>query len=327
MYLRKPILLAFLFFMIANVLHAQGPAVEWQKLYGGGEGDYAQFIERTNDGGYIIAGYTSSSQGDITLNHGQDDFWVVKIDAAGNIQWQKSLGGSSIDRAYAIHQTLDGGYIVAGNTLSHDGDVTGNKISLDYWVIKLDNNGNIVWEKTYGGTKNEYLYSLQVTPDGGYIAAGFTESNDGDVTSNHGGRDIWIVKLNVAGTIQWQKSFGGSNDEEAFSVQPSSDGGYIVAGYTLSNDGDINFNHGGKDIWVIKLSSNGSLQWEKSVGSSSYDEAWSVLQSTDGGFVVAGYSGANDGDVSGNHGGNDFFCCKAECRRQFGLAKMFWWKR
>jgi len=170
------------------------------------------------------------------------NYWIVKLDGSGNIQWQKSLGGINEENAFSIQQTADGGFIVAGFTQSNNGDVSGNHGFSDYWVVKLDGSGNIEWQKSLGGSGDENASSIRQTTDGGFIVAGFTASNDGDVSGNHGSRDYWIIKLDGSGNIQWQKSFGGSGDEDASSIRQTADGGFIVAGGTLSNDGDVSGN-------------------------------------------------------------------------------------
>ena len=143
----------------------------------------------------------------MTGNHGSHDYWVVKLDAAGNILWQKALGGTGTDVAQAITASADGGYVVAGYTGSTNGDVTGNHGSSDYWVVKLDAAGNILWQKALGGTGIDQAYAITASADGGYVV-GYTQSNDGDVTGNHGGNDYWVVKLDAAGNILWQKAPG-----------------------------------------------------------------------------------------------------------------------
>jgi hypothetical protein len=234
----------------------------------------------------------------------------VKLSATGAIQWQKCLGGSGWDVATSIQQTSDGGFIVAGRTNSNDGDVTGNHGNDDFWVVKLSATGEIQWQKSLGGSNDDWATSIQQTSDGGFIVAGSTDSNDGDVTGNHGNDDFWVAKLSSTGAIQWQKSLGGSGDELAESTQQTSDGGFIVTGWTTSNDGDVTGNHGGKDFWVVKLSSTGAIQWQKSLGGSGTDVAESIQQTSDGGFIVAGYTASNDGDVTGNHGYDDFWVVK-----------------
>ena len=174
--------------------------------------------------------------------------------AQPTIEWQKSLGGTGSDGATTIQQTADGGYIVAGASISTDGDVTGNHGGNDYWVVKLNSTGTITWQKCLGGTGDDFASSIQQTIDGGYIVAGYSESTNGDVTGNHGGQDYWVIKLDSTGSITWQKSLGGTSQDYAYAIQQTADGGYIVAGYTTSTDGDVTGNHGDYDYWVVKLS-------------------------------------------------------------------------
>ena len=212
--------------------------VPWRKQ------DESHSIQQTADGGYVVAGYANSNDGDVSGNHGDFDYWIVKLDQSGNLVWQKCLGGSNKEEAWSIRQTADGGYVVAGRTYSNDGDVRGNHGDGDYWVVKLDASGNLVWQKCLGGSNNDEARSIQQTADGGYVVAGHTNSNDGDVRGNHGDDDYWVVKLDASGNLVWQKCLGGSKDEYAQSVQQTADGGYVVAGYTYSNDGDVSGNHG-----------------------------------------------------------------------------------
>jgi len=287
-------------------------SIEWQKTFGGGNYDYALNIKQTLDGGYVVVGNTYSTQGDVTGHHGvPSDVWVVKMDATGTLQWQKSLGGTANDFGYDIIQSTDGGYIVACSSTSTDGDVAGNHGGVDAWIVKLSNTGDLVWQKTLGGTGFDAAYSVQQTANGGCIIAGYTASNDGDVTGNHGGQDTWVVKLSATGTIQWQKTVGGTMDDFAYNIQQTAEGGYIVAGYTKSNDGDLTGNHGGgSDAWVVKLNSSGNIEWQKTLGGSGTEDAMSVQQTADGGYIVGGYTDSNDGDVTGNHGGNDAWVVK-----------------
>ncbi len=287
-------------------LDAQGN-IQWQKSLGGSENDRAKSIQQTTDGGYIVAGNTLSNDGNVSGNHGRNDFWIVKLDELGTIQWQKTLGGSEGARAESIQQTTDGGYIVGGTSWSNDGDVSGNHGEDDFWIIKLDASGSIQWQKSLGGSESEQPQSIQQTTDGGYIIAGYTWSNDGDVSGNHGGGDFWIVKLDGSGTIQWQKSLGGSGFDTAQSIQQTTDGGYIANGY-----GSIAGNHGTVDFWIVKLDAPGNIQWQKSLGGSTDDLGESIQRTTDGGYIVAGSSRSDDGDVSGNHGDSDFWIVKLD---------------
>ncbi|MBI2272117.1 MAG: T9SS type A sorting domain-containing protein [Bacteroidetes bacterium] len=302
--------LGLLFFIITIVSVGQPPSIQWQKSFGGTGSDIANSVKQTKDGGYIVAGATTSSDGDVIGFHGSVDYWIIKTDASGNVQWQKCLGGSRPEGAQAIQQTTDGGYIVAGATESVNGDVTGRTDSLqfDCWIVKLDSLGNIQWQKSYGGTKSESAYAIQQTIDGGYVFAGNTNSNDGDVSGNHigGKNDYWVVKINSIGGIQWQKCLGGTNTDDAFSIQPTTDKGFIVAGRATSNDGDVTGHQGSTfshNYWVVKLDSSGAIQWQKSLGGTNgTSEAWSVQQTINGEYVVAGVTTSIDGDVSCNFG-------------------------
>ncbi len=289
--------------------------IEWEKSLGGFSFDYVGLIQQTTDGGYIVAGESDSDDGDVTGNHGVFDYWIVKLDASGAIEWEKSLGGSGYDGVRSIQQTTDGGYIVAGQSNSDDGDITDYHGGSDYWIVKLDASGSIEWEKSLGGTSDDGFMSsisIQQTIGGGYIVAGFSESDDGDVTSHHGGIDYWIVKLDASGSIEWEKSLGGTGDESSFSpifIQQTIGGGYIVAGSSDSNDGDVTGNHGEFDYWIVKLDASGSIEWEKSLGGAGYEFVTSIQQTADGGYIVAGESDSDDGDVSGHHGSNEYRDC------------------
>jgi hypothetical protein len=281
------------------------PSLQWQKCYGGSYTDRARSIIQTSDGGYAVAGYTDSNNGDVSGNHGGDDFWIIKLDQNGNFEWQKCFGGSDDEWAESIIQTIDGGYAIAGRTRSIDGDVSGlhGEGSVDYWIIKLDQSGNLEWQKCYGGSGYDVANSIIQTSDGGYAVAGYTSSNDGDVSGNHGEYDYWIIRLNQSGNIVWQKCYGGTSmDWQANSIIQTDNAGFLVAGASRSNDGDVSDNHGDDDIWIIKLTQFGDLEWQKSYGGSISDRSSSTIQIFDGSYVIAGYTWSNDGDVSGNHG-------------------------
>lgn len=282
----------------------------WKKCFGGTLYDYPADIKQTKDGGYIIAGYTYSNNGDVTGNHGNYDCWIVKIDAKANIQWQKCFGGSAYDAGFSIVQTGDGNYIVAGCTLSKNGDVVGNHGGYDYWVLKLDVAGNKLWQKPLGGSGDDFAYSIDQTSDGGYIVAGSSNSKNGDVSGNHGSDDYWIVKLDTGANIQWQKSLGGAASEIAKSIHATKDGGCGITGYSKSGDGDVTGAHGSNDCWVVKLDVKGNIQWQRDLGGSNDDGGKNIQQTKDGGYIVAGYAQSNDGDVSGNHGSSDYWLVK-----------------
>ena len=285
--------------------------IEWQKCFGGTEFDVATSIQQTFDGGYIVAGYTSSNDSNVTGNHGSSDIWVVKISSSGNIVWQKCLGGKDSEKCSTIKQTIDGGYICAGETYSsRNGDVSYNHGSSDYWIVKLNNIGDIEWEKCFGGSKHDFAVDIQETYDRGYIVTGITESNNWDVSGNHGKSDYWIIKLNYSGFIEWEKCLGGSNYDDAMSIQQTFDGGYISAGSTYSKDGDVESDHNYEDYWIVKLNPLGEIKWQKCLGGSSSEMASFVQQVNDGGYIISGFTQSNDGDVSGNHGDEDAWIVK-----------------
>src|SRR5688572_6626778 len=187
------------------------------------------------------------------------------------LQWQKTYGSTLNELGYAITRSTDGnGYVFTASALGNAGDITGHHggIGADVWLVKINSSsGGIDWKKCLGGTSGDYAYDIITTIDGGYAFAGVTQSNDGDAPGNHGGRDVWIVKLDASGAVSWKKILGGSGEEAANSIIQTSDGGFLIAGYTGSNNGDISgSNHGGSDAWIIKLSSSGEMVWQKTYG-------------------------------------------------------------
>lgn len=323
-------LMVFLGF--THLASAQVPSINWQKTLGGSGNDVANAMTPTADGGYVVVGSTDSNDGDVAGNHGGADFWIVKLDGAGNKIWQQTLGGSGTDIARAVTASSDGGYVVAGYTNSPDGDITGyhgnssSNNTYDYWVVKLDRSGNLVWQKTLGGTGEDQANAITASSDGGFVVAGLATNNSGDVTGNHGDTDFWVVKLNGSGNIVWQKSLGGSNGEFANAITATSDGGCAVAGSTVSNDKDVTGYHKDTsstwywaDYWIVKLDGAGNLVWQKTLGGTNYDLASAITNSSDGGFVIAGYTFSNDGDVRDNHGGEDFWVVKLN-----GLGNIVW---
>ena len=266
-------------------------SIEWQKALGGSGSEDAYSIIATSDGGYALTGWTTSTDGDAGSGfHGGNfaDLWIVKLNSSGNIVWQKILGGSMGDYGRSIIEIPGGGFVVAGYTLSNDGDVSGHHGLQDAWIIKLENNGSIAWKKTIGGTNIDHAFSIIATSDGGYILAGASKSNDGDVSGNHGDLDFWIVKLNSAGNMSWQKSLGGSGRDIANSIVATADGSYLICGETESNNEDVSGNHGGIDAWLVKLTNNGTITWKKTVGGPSNEGANSITTAQADNYVIGG---------------------------------------
>ncbi len=233
--------------------------IQWQKSYGGSNNDIAVDIRQTRNGDYIIVGMSYSVDGDVGNHHGSDsttDHWVLEIDPLGTIKWGNSYGGSNNDVPTSIVQNSDGGFIIAGNSHSSDGNVLGHhgvdSLS-DCWVLKIDSVGTIKWQRSYGGSGDDLINSLVPSEDGGFIMVGSSNSADADVIGNHGNYDCWIVKINEQGMMQWQKFLGGSEVDEAYSIQQTNDEGYIMAGITMSNNGDVVNYTSGIEYWIVKL--------------------------------------------------------------------------
>jgi len=261
---------------------------QWSKTFGGSSYDEAHAVQQTSDGGYIIAGGTNS------YGAGQMDIYLVKTDSKGDEQWSKTFGGSGFDMAYSVQQTSDGGYIVAGCTRSYG---AGDN---DFYLVKTDSTGDEQWSKTFGGPDYERADSVRQTLDGGYILAGVMESlPSGQV------HDMYVVKTDSSGNEQWSKRFGSpkpreanrSNYDEAHSVQQTSDGGYIIAGESDSFGP-------GYDIYLVKTDPNGDTVWQKTIGGLGPYEGYSVQQTGDGGYIIAG--------STFNAGAKDFYVVKTD---------------
>ena len=239
---------------------------EWSQTYGGNVWDFCTFGRQVSDGGYVITGYTDSFS-----KYGWRDIWLVKTDANGTQQWIKVFGGSVQDEGYYVQQTKDGEYIIAGGTRVHGVDG-----SQDALLIKTDANGNQEWKRTYGGSADDVFINVQQTGDGGYIASGRTYSYGA------GDQDIWLVKTDANGVEEWNKTFGGSDLDNCSRVLQTTDGGYIIAGYTCS------YGNGSGDVWLIKTDANGNEEWDMTIGGSNNDGGVDIQQTSDGGYIVLG---------------------------------------
>ncbi len=226
--------------------------MEWQNTIGGSGYDVATSIKQTKDG-YIVAGYSNSIDGDFSTNMGGMDCWVVKLDKTGEVEWKKSFGGSSHDKPYGLDVCSDGSYIIAGNTKSTDKNINKNKGGEDIFVIKLNFCGNTEWISCYGGSGDDGAVSVQQSSDKGFVVAGYSKSNDGDLSENNGKTDYWLVKLDAKGMIEWQKTYGGSQGDYLNSMLITNDKTYILAGYTNSSDKDVNCTTKKNDFWIVKL--------------------------------------------------------------------------
>jgi len=239
--------------------------VTWDMSYHSGFLDNAFSIQQTNDGGYVVAGYRGFT------GNSESDLWVLKLDSAGGVEWQKSYDAGGFEEARSIQQTSSGGYIVAGWAAA-----SATPDERDFWVLSLDSTGSPLWQKTYGGIGNDEARAVRQTNDGGYAVAGLTDS------FGAGGNDVWVLQLDSAGNVEWQRSYGGSLKDEANALRTTTDGGLVVAGTTEIFGADLG------DFWLLKLQANGDIQWQNAYDIGAVEVAYSIQQTTDGGYVVAG---------------------------------------
>ncbi|SHH07268.1 hypothetical protein [Flagellimonas flava] len=306
--------------------------LQWDRAYGGTKDDRGQSVIQTLDGGYAIVGYAMSDDGDGSNNEGFHDNWILRLDASGNILWEKSFGFSGHDHSYDVVETTDGGFFFAGflDVTSSGGAGNEGKGSYltrhgvgEFWGTKLDANGNLEWRRYFGGTNNDRSYGVLQADDGGFVLAGASESDDFDITDPKGSYDFWVVKVSDQGEMLWQKSFGGTGIDKAYAIAKTLDGGYVVTGNTFSTDEDVSENKGESDVWLVKVGSNGDLLWEKSYGGTAFDAAQAVRSTSDGGFVIAGNSKSLDGDASQNNGENDLWILRTDAQGNLIFQQTF----
>lgn len=293
--------------------------IDWILTFGGSNIDQATAIVRSNDNGYVIAGTTSSNDGDIVDKTTTDsDYWILKLSESGTILWNKTFGGSNSDVVSGISNTTDGGYIVSGSSRSNDGDVTGNEGFWDYWLLKLNANGDKVWDKTFGFLGEDQAQEVFQTKDGGYLVTGFFDvtasggaGNDGRSNGNrHGVGEYWVIKMNASGEYVWRRYFGGTNNDRSYDALETSDGGFLIAGSSESVDFDITDSKGTYDYWVVKLNSFGNKVWTKSYGGSEIENGYSITATNDGNYIFVGDARSTDQDVTNPKGNADLWVVK-----------------
>jgi hypothetical protein len=311
----KKIPLLFIIILFFQYSFCQNPYVKvWDKRYGGNMNEFFKQMIQTSDGVYLLGDYSNSSiSGDKTENNRQGvcvvgctfDFWIVKTDSLGNIQWDKTYGGTDVEQFATMQQTSDGGYILAGSSKSNTGfDKSQNTIgAYDYWILKTDAFGNKIWDKDFGGWDNDVLSTVMQTSDGGYLLGGYSMSNAfGDKTQNsRGGYDYWIVKTDASGNKLWDYTLGGTIDDYLFGAKQPADGGYVLAGYSYSGVGGDKTqpNWGNIDFWIIRLDSLGNKLWDKDFGGTDYDVCFSLDITADGNYIAGGVSSSGvSGDKS-----------------------------
>lgn len=305
-FLLLPVLTPVLF--VALGVRAQSPSIEWSHRYGGSSWEYVEDIQACPDGGYIVAGRTWSNDGDVSGNHDPDghfpDIWLIKLDSLGALEWQHCYGDFTPELPAQVAVTEDHGYVVAGTATCNGGgdggDVAGCHGGTDGWLFRTDSLGNLLWQRCLGGSQDDELHGLVVTPDGGIVVVGHTRSNDGDVSGLSGTAwDIWLAKVNGTGELVWQYCFdsGQGNDYGQAIVQGPS-GSFTVLGHRQ---------YGGPCPWanykliVFNVDSLGQTHWLNCFGGSAFEYSESLFNTMDGGYLIAGATLSNDHDGTGNH--------------------------
>ncbi len=283
----------------------------WNKTYGGLGDDRASTIIQTSDNGFAVLGYSKSLENNTVSNTASQDFWLLKLNEAGEVSWQKTFGFSGSDFGTKVIQTSDNGYLLIGVLDVSASNGLGNlKISAkkhaggDFWAIKLDASGNLQWSKFYGGSFTEEPKDVVETTDGNFIIAGATDSNDIDIKNSQGSYDFWVIKITSTGSLVWEKSYGGSQIDQARAIVATNDGNFMIVGDTRSTDKQVTENNGDADVWLLKIDTNGGVIWQKSIGASAFDVARSMVKTKDNNYMIVGSSRSLDKGFT-NNGLND----------------------
>jgi len=295
--------------------------IEWQNTFGGSNDDRGQAMVQTSDGGFIVNGFSRSQDGDVSENYGFQDYWVVKLDAGGQIQWEKSIGFSGNDRGYGITTTAEGGCFVTGflDVTASGGqgndNFEGSKSKFDqsfpkhgvgeFWGIQLTSEGEMLWRQYFGGTNNDRSYAAIQTEDGGFLQLGHSESDDFDITDPLGSYDVWLVKTDANGNLDWQKNFGGSSIEIGYDITATDDGHYMLVGDTRSSDKDVSNPKGNADVWVIKFDLEGRKIWENTYGGPDFESGRSIIPLGNDQYFVTSSSQSLTDQLQNNNGLND----------------------
>lgn len=285
----------------------------WTRTLGGTYTDYINDFLILDNGDILLALDAESTSGDVTDNIGSYDFWIVRMDSNGNIIWKKSYGGTLEDRCSSIIKAADGNFVIFGRSLSSNVNVSlhyGTSSYTDGWFIKIDGNGNVLWDKTIGGTDSDFINRALLCSDGGFFLVGETWSSDIDVADNNGYCDVWAVKTDSLGNIEWEQTFGGSAWDYGYGAAIDQDGSYYVGAITSSADGDITNLMGYYDAWLIKISVSGDLLWQKTYGGSLDDGIYDLTATPGGGCLLSAYSKSTDFDLVTNHGDEDIWIVK-----------------
>lgn len=301
------------------------PVIKGQRSLGGSDYDQVVTTIRTKDGGYLSGGNSTSNKSyeKSENKRGDQDYWIVKMDAEGKVQWDKTIGGIEYEDFKSVIQTYDGGYALIGESNSEISDEKSENSfagSVDYWLVKLDSAGNIQWDKTIGGNGSEFLDMIVQTKDSGYVLAGSSDSpiSGYKTEDSRGYFDYWVVKVNKRGNKVWDKTIGGNDYEFCSPFLLTNDGGILLGGFSASNiSGEKTDNsRGDYDIWLVKLNDIGKILWDKTLGGNAFDGAFGIIQETDGSFIISGTSASYiSGEKSeDSRGGSDYWLLKTDAK-------------
>ena len=284
--------------------------ISWQQTFGYSGADVGTTLIQTSDTGYLITGVldvsASNGQGNskAAQKHAGGDVWALKLDDSGSLEWSRFFGGSFTDTPFGVVETTDNNYIIAASSDSEDFNISNNKGTYDFWILKISNNGNLIWEKSFGGSEIDEARGITATNDGNFIVVGDTRSQDKDVSLNNGGADLWMLKISNDGNLIWEKTFGGSNFDVARSISKTQDNGYIIAGNSRSSDVDFT-NQGQSDAWILKVDNSGNKVWQKFVGGSQNEFLFDAIELDNQHIIAVGESSSADKQIFENKGFSD----------------------
>lgn len=289
--------------------------ISWQKTFGYSGADSGTSFLQTKDSGYLITGVldvtASNGQGNSkrAQKHAGGDIWAIKLNSSGELEWSKYYGGSFTDTPFGLVETNDDSFIIAASSDSNDVDISNNKGSYDFWVLKISSTGVLIWEKNFGGSEVDEPRGISTTNDGNFVIVGDTRSSDEDVSSNNGGADLWMLKISTEGNLIWEKTFGGSSFDVARSVSKTLDNGFLISGNSRSLDSGFS-NQGQNDAWVLKVDANGNKLWQKFIGGTENDFLFDAIQVNETSLIAVGESSSSTGDITENKGFSDALIIK-----------------
>ncbi|MFH2143948.1 MAG: T9SS type A sorting domain-containing protein [Bacteroidota bacterium] len=300
----------FILLIASSNFFSQSLNIIWDKCYGGSMMDKSWNCCKVFDDGFVLAALSQSNDYDVHINRGDFDFYIVRIKNNGDTLWTRTFGGSNIDLGGEVTFTDDSCIVYTGVSYSSDFDILNTWGGGDIFAIKLDINGNTIWKKSYGGSSMDDPYSIVSTINGGCAILGYSYSSDYYFNQCYGNSDLILLNLDQNGDTIWVKNYGGTLSDIGNEIYYTNDNGFIILATSSSTNFDIGNNYGSSDFWLLKLDSLGNIEWERNYGGTDADEGISVIQTNDGGYLMAGMTSSTDIDIHGNHGDTDFLIIK-----------------